>query len=82
MGKTELKIEVDADLVRDAEAAGLDLENLTEAAIRAALQKKHQAQPTMEDRARKWAEENAEAIKAHRERIDQYGVFGDDLRTW
>ena len=33
-------------------------------------------------KARRWAEENAEALKAQRERIDAFGVFGEDLRTW
>ena len=35
-----------------------------------------------EEKARRWAEENAEAIKAQRERIDAVGIFGEDLRTW
>lgn len=32
-----------------------------------------------DEKARRWAEENAEAIKAQRERID---AIGEDLRTW
>jgi len=29
-----------------------------------------------------WAAENVEALEAQRERIEQHGVFSDDLRTW
>jgi antitoxin CcdA len=32
--------------------------------------------------ARKWAEENAEAIRVHNERIEARGVWGRDLRRW
>jgi antitoxin CcdA len=74
MGKVELKIEIDADLLSRAAAAGVDLPAITESAVRAAL--------ADEEKAKRWAHENAEAILAHRERIEKYGVFGDDLRSW
>lgn len=35
-----------------------------------------------EQKARLWAEENAEALRLQRARIDSIGVFGEDLRTW
>lgn len=82
MGKTELRIAVDAELLRDAQDAGLDFEGLTEAAMRAALRNTPKAIAEAEERARQWAAENAEAIAAHKERIAKYGVFGEDLRTW
>ena len=37
MGKTELKVEIDADLLAQARADGLDLDAVTEAAVRHAL---------------------------------------------
>jgi len=77
MGKAEIKIELDAGLVEEARAAGVDLAAVTEAALRKALPKAHP-----DDAARRWAEENAAAIRAHEQRIEQYGVFGEDLRTW
>jgi antitoxin CcdA len=77
MGKVELRVQIDADLLESAKAAGVDFPVVTEEAVRAAL-----AQRSDEAKARRWAEENAEAIKAHRERIETYGVFGEDLRTW
>ena len=82
MGKTELKIEINANLLRDAQDAGLDLSLLTESAVKEELRKRPDGEARAEARARQWALENAEAIKAHRERIEKYGVFGDDLRTW
>jgi antitoxin CcdA len=77
MGKAELKIEIDADLLKQAKAAHLSISHVVEKALQAQLQS-----TGMNDRARAWADENAEAIKDHQERIAQYGVFGDDLRTW
>ncbi|WP_293900338.1 type II toxin-antitoxin system CcdA family antitoxin [Phenylobacterium sp.] len=35
-----------------------------------------------EEKAQRWAEENAEAIQAQKARIEAYGIFGEDLRTW
>ena len=77
MGKTELRIELDAGLLSRAEAAGLDVAALAEAALRKALPREN-----ANERSRQWAEENADAIRAHEQRIERYGVFGDDLRTW
>ena len=77
MGKAELKIEIDADLLAQAQSAGLSLDHIT-AAVTRQLKKARDD----DEKAKQWAEENAEAIKAHRERIDKYGVFGEDLRTW
>ncbi|MDO8321574.1 type II toxin-antitoxin system CcdA family antitoxin [Phenylobacterium sp.] len=77
MGKIELKIEIDADLLAKGQAAGLDMARTLENGIRQATRAESD-----EDKARRWAEENAEALKAQRERIDAHGVFGEDLRTW
>lgn len=77
MGKIELKIEIDADLLARAKAAGLAVEAIAEDAVRARL-----TSLSDDEKARLWAEENAEALKAQRERLDAHGVFGEDLRTW
>ena len=77
MGKIELKIEIDADLLAKGQAARLDMARTLEDGIRQATLAQND-----EDKARRWAEENAEALKAQRERIDAHGVFGEDLRTW
>jgi antitoxin CcdA len=80
MGKLEPNVHVDQELLAQARAAGLSVEQVAEAALRAAVAK---ADPAAVDaRAAKWAAENAEAIKAHRARIEKYGLFGEDFRTW
>ena len=77
MGKTEFKIEIDADLLARAQSAGVDAEVVTEAVLRGALEAVSDA-----EKARRWAEENSEALKAQRERINAVGIFGEDLRSW
>ncbi len=83
MGKAELRIEIDADLLARAQAAGLRIAAMTEASLRRELKMLEQYQGLSDDqKAARWAEENAEAIEAQAERIETYGVFGEDLRTW
>ncbi|WP_309605340.1 type II toxin-antitoxin system CcdA family antitoxin [Phenylobacterium sp.] len=79
MGKGELKI--DPVLLAEAEAVGVAASRVAEDAIRRAMLQRMSPAET-EARAARWAAENAEAIQAHRERIERYGVFGEDLRTW
>jgi antitoxin CcdA len=79
MGKGELNI--DPELVARAEAIGVAAKRVAEEAIHHAIRAKS-SEADDRARARQWAVENAEAIKAHREQIEKYGVFGDDLRTW
>jgi antitoxin CcdA len=81
MGKSEPNIHVDADLLAQAQVAGISAEYIAERAIRREILLRMTPEQ-QEARAKQWAEENAEAIKAHREQIEKYGVFGDDLRTW
>lgn len=77
MGKTELRIEIDADLLARARAAGVDIAGALESELRRAV-------PSEDDdaKAQRRAVANIEALKAQRERIDAQGMFGDDLRTW
>jgi antitoxin CcdA len=93
MGKVELKIEVDEALLAQAAECGLDIPRIVEEALKLALPPPGLAEGSApdftfdkalsdEEKARRWAEENAEAIKAQRERIDAVGIFGEDLRTW
>ena len=80
-------------LLARANELGLDIARITEDALRLALPPAGLAENGTPDfaapqalgddeKARRWAEENAEAIKAQRERIDAVGIFGEDLRTW
>ena len=91
MGKIERTIELDERLLEQVEAAGLTLEQAIRRGLDAAAEgtveivANHERQKRdpegAERRARAWAEENAEAIKAYNERIELRGVFGDDLFT-
>jgi antitoxin CcdA len=85
MGKAELKIEIDAALVAEAERLGVDLSRAGLAGVEQVLARRRNALKTDAERAedaRAWAEENAEALKAYNARIDRDGVFGEDFRTW
>ena len=78
MGKAELKI--DADLLAQAQAAGVAVEQVAEAALRAAI---HEADAAGADlRAAQWAEENAEAIEDYNRRIRERGLIGSEFRKW
>jgi antitoxin CcdA len=72
--------EVDPELLADAEAAGVDVVDVMETALRRALSKADPA--AADERARKWAEENAEAIADYNRRIRNRGVFSAGLRKW
>ena len=80
MGKVELDIGIDPELLAQAKRLGISVAGMSETQLRLHLQKVDPA--GAEDRARRWAEENAEAIKAYNERIARRGVFGEDLRRW
>lgn len=71
---------VDPELLENAARIGLSVEGLSERDLRLRLQKLDPA--GAEGRARRWAEENAEAIQLNNEAIKRRGVFGADLRRW
>lgn len=80
MDAPELDRGIDPELLAQADRLGISVSGMSETQLRLHLQKVDPA--GAEGRARRWAEENAEALKAFRERIERRGVFGDDLRTW
>ncbi len=81
MGYPELKkIEIEPELLEQAARLGIDVTGVDERTLRLYLQKVDPA--GAEARAKRWAEENAEAIRLHNERIQKRGVFGEDLRSW
>lgn len=77
MGKIELKIEIDADLLAKGQAAGIDMARTLENGIRQATNA-----GAGDARAQKWAEENAEAIADYNRRIRERGLIGDEFRNW
>lgn len=80
MGKVELKIDVDADLLEQAQAAGVSIAATLEEALRDAITDLNLEKA--DDRARQWAIDNAEAIEAYNRRIAGRGLFGDEHRKW
>ena len=77
MGKTELKLEIDAALVEQARAAEVQMALVLERALKSALGEK-----AAEERAVRWAEENARSIEAHNNFVDEHGAFGAEWRSW
>lgn len=53
---------------------------MSEVQLRLHLQKVDPA--GAEARAKRWSEENAEAIKIHNEFVAKHGVFGAEWRRW
>jgi antitoxin CcdA len=97
MGKAEMRVEIDSELPAQARAAGIAIDDAAEIGLRIALADADRGRPLgvvashlrqMDDpaaaqqRARRWAEENADAIAVHNARIGERGLFGDDLRRW
>ena len=80
MGKVELKIGIDAELVAQAERLGISIGGMDERALRLHLQKVDPA--GAEARAKRWAEENAEAIRIHNAFVAEHGCFGEEWRDW
>lgn len=78
MGKAELSIEIDADLLAQAKASSESLEALVEAGLRAALASAQSAQA----RGAEWAAQNADAIKVYNQRVTKRGLISDEFRTW
>lgn len=80
MGKPELNLHIDKELLAQAQAVGVPAEQVAEAALRAAISK---ADPAAADaRAAKWTEENAEAIADYNRRIRERGLIGTEFRKW
>jgi len=80
MGKVELDIGLDPELLEQAQRLGIEVVGMSETALRLHLQKVDPA--GAEARSRRWAQENAEAIEEHNAFVDQYGLLSDHLRTW
>lgn len=80
MGKVELDIGIDPELLAQAKRLGISIAGMSETQLRLHLQKVDPA--GAESRARRWAEENAEAIKEHNERIARRGLISDHFRKW
>ena len=80
MGKVELDIGIDPELLAQAKRLGIAVGGMSETQLRLLLQKVDPA--GVEERARRWAADNAEAIAEHNRFIEEHGLLSDHLRTW
>ncbi|MDP1632885.1 MAG: type II toxin-antitoxin system CcdA family antitoxin [Caulobacter sp.] len=80
MDRPEPATDIDPALLAQAARLGLDVSGMNERDLRLRLQKLDPA--GAEARARRWAEDNAEAIRHNNETVARRGVFGADLRRW
>ena len=71
---------IDPELLAQAERLGVSVAGMSERDLRLYLQKVDPA--GAEERARRWAEENAEAIAEHNRFVEEHGLLSDHFRTW
>lgn len=69
--KKAVTLSINSDVLRQARALDLDLSMVLEQRL---------AEIVREDRARRWQEENREAIEAHKRFVEKHGIF-NDIRT-
>jgi len=79
MDAPERDIGIDPELLDQARRLGISVVAMSETQLRLHLQKVDPA--GAEDRARRWAEENAEGIADHNARIARRGLVSDHFRT-
>lgn len=68
-----VELSLDEGVVEDARALGLDVEALAETALRESVSR---------EKARRWREENAEAIAFNNAQIEKDGLWCDDYRLF
>ena len=80
MGKAEPRFDIDPELLEQARRIGVDVAGLSESSLRLHLQRIDPA--GAEGRAKRWAEENADAIRLHNDFVQKNGPFGAEWRRW
>lgn len=70
MAKARINLSVDESVLRDARALNVNLSQLFEQTL---------VERNREMRARRWQEENRDAIRAYNERIERDGLWNRDL---
>jgi antitoxin CcdA len=78
--KVTLELELDSEAVAAAREAGIDLSELLSHALRRRLPNLHRGDRAEE--ARKWYEENKEAVDAINRMIEEDGLFSDGIRRF
>jgi antitoxin CcdA len=67
--KKAVNLSIDAELLADSKARGLNLSNFLEERLR-------------EARVVEWKRANAEAIRQENEFIEKHGIWSDGMRSW
>ncbi len=71
--KTSVNLSINADLLAEAKALGINLSALCEAALEVEVKRLREA---------KWLEENREAMDAYNAVVREHGLFGDTFRRF
>ena len=71
--KRPVNLSLNSDLLQMGKELGLNLSSVAEAAL---------AQAVKASMAERWLAENAEAIHAYNQRVEDRGVFSDGSRTF
>lgn len=71
--KRAVNVSIDADLAEEAKAAGANMSQLLEAALRNLLKAQ---------RAERWRKDNEAALAAYDRHIEKDGLWSDEFRTW
>ena len=71
--KKAVNVSINSDLLRHARERKINLSRMLEEQLERVLREEH---------ARRWKEENCEAIEAFNRFIEEHGVFSDRLRQF
>ncbi len=71
--RKSVNLSLDAELVAEAKALNLNLSRKLEEALRACVR---------DEKARRWQEENAEAIRLSNEELEKNGLWSDEYRLF
>lgn len=71
--KRATNVTADAELLDEAKRYGINLSRTFQEAVEAKVKA---------ERARRWLEENREAIESYNRHIDEHGIWAEKLRGW
>lgn len=71
--KKPTNVSINSDLLKIAKSLGINLSQTLETRLLEIVKQKQREQ---------WLTENREAIDAYNKRIEEHGIFGDDLRRF
>jgi antitoxin CcdA len=75
-------VELDAETLKRAQEAGLDLSELLNRAVRRVLPPLRKSNEERKREAEQWYAENKDAVDAYNEYVEKNGLFSDGMRTF